>query len=208
MIWEERVALAQLFSKVPIGYNGTPQIHPQNCPFPFDDHRQNLIHPYQAQPHSPPQTVSGSNHPFCHSSYVQTGRWGRRVFYSISAPLAMLIESDALIIDSCQKRVTYLLWNGATYDGEIWHADACRPYVTRGLGLMSIEVIVAKKINILFKFSNVNKQYKLAVNNFGLRMVGWSTAQRTVLPAQRNGSSVKSVSQLTVQLTELGATGP
>ena len=30
-IWAERVA-------VPIGYNETPRIHPQNCPFSFDDH--------------------------------------------------------------------------------------------------------------------------------------------------------------------------
>jgi len=29
---------AQLFNKVTNGYNGTTQIHPQNCPFPFDDH--------------------------------------------------------------------------------------------------------------------------------------------------------------------------
>ena len=35
---EEHVVLAQLCNKVPIGYNGTPKIHPQNCPFPFDDY--------------------------------------------------------------------------------------------------------------------------------------------------------------------------
>ena len=28
---------SQLRNKVPIGYNGMPQIHPKNCPFPFDD---------------------------------------------------------------------------------------------------------------------------------------------------------------------------
>jgi len=27
----------QLCNEVPAGYNGKPQIHPQNCPFPFDD---------------------------------------------------------------------------------------------------------------------------------------------------------------------------
>jgi len=46
VIWEERFALAQLCNKVPIGYNGTPQIHPQNCRFPFDDHHPHLIHHY------------------------------------------------------------------------------------------------------------------------------------------------------------------
>jgi len=38
---EERVAVAQLCNncnKVPIGYNGTPQIHLRNCSCPFDDH--------------------------------------------------------------------------------------------------------------------------------------------------------------------------
>jgi len=55
------------------------------------------------------------------------------------------------------------------YAGEILHADARRPWAGPLLGLMSIEVIVVKKINILSKFSNVNK---LAINSFGLWMVG------------------------------------
>jgi len=64
-------------------YNGTPQIHPQNCPFPFDDHHPHLIHPSFDRPHSPSQTASGSNQPFCHSrAYTfpdrQTDRWNRR----------------------------------------------------------------------------------------------------------------------------------
>jgi len=46
-------------NKVPIGYNGTPQIQPTNCPFPFDDHHRNLIHPYRARPHSPVTTPNG-----------------------------------------------------------------------------------------------------------------------------------------------------
>ena len=35
----------------------------------------NLIHPYRARPHSPPQTASGSNQPCCHCSHVRTDRW-------------------------------------------------------------------------------------------------------------------------------------
>jgi len=38
--------------------------------------------------------------------------------------------------------VTYLLRNG----GEIWHADACRPCAGPLGGLMSIGVIVGKKM--------------------------------------------------------------
>jgi len=51
--------------KGPIGYNGTPQIHPQNCPFSFDDHHPHLITPILDRLHSPPQTASRSNQPFC-----------------------------------------------------------------------------------------------------------------------------------------------
>jgi len=88
----------QRCNKVPIGYNGTPQIHPPNCPFPFDDHHQNLIHPYQAQPHSPPQTASGSNQSCCHCSHVRTDRCATWEFSNMSALLAILIDSDVLII--------------------------------------------------------------------------------------------------------------
>ena len=70
--------------------------HARNSPFPFDDHHQNLIHPCQARPHSPAQTASGSNQPFCHSSHVRADRWDG-MFSNISALLAMLIQSDAVI---------------------------------------------------------------------------------------------------------------
>jgi len=46
------------------------------------------------------------------------------------------------------------------------------------LDLILIGIIVGKKINILFKFLNVNK---LAVNSFGPWMVGRLAVQRTVL---------------------------
>jgi len=57
---------------------------PPNCPFPFDDHHQNLIHPYQARPHSLPQTASRSNHPCHHCSHVRTDRWNE-----CSVPIAL-----------------------------------------------------------------------------------------------------------------------
>jgi len=59
-----------------------------NCPFPFDDHHQNLIHPYRARPHSPSQTASGSDQPFCYKSHVRTDRWDKRLLRSISALLS------------------------------------------------------------------------------------------------------------------------
>ena len=35
---------AQQRKKGPTGYSGMPQIHPKNCPFPFDDNHPHLIH--------------------------------------------------------------------------------------------------------------------------------------------------------------------
>ena len=61
---------------------------PPNCPFPFDDHHQNLIHPCRARPHSPRQTASGCDQPFCHNSDVRTNRWDMRLLRSISALLS------------------------------------------------------------------------------------------------------------------------
>jgi len=96
VIWEDRVPLAQLCNKVPFGFNGTPQIHPQNCSFTFDDHRLHLIHSSLDRPHSSTQTASRSSQPFCHSTLVghtqsdrptdrQTERWDRRQVYTVSA---------------------------------------------------------------------------------------------------------------------------
>ena len=61
-------------NKVHIGYNGTPQIHPPNCPFPFDDHHQNLIHRFRARPDSLPKTASRSIHVCGHNSHLWTDR--------------------------------------------------------------------------------------------------------------------------------------
>jgi len=44
---------AQLSNKVPSGYNGMPQIHPQNCPFPSTITTPHLIHPSLDRHHSP-----------------------------------------------------------------------------------------------------------------------------------------------------------
>jgi len=56
-------------------YNGTPQIHPQNCPSPFDDHYSHLLHPSIYRPHSASQMASGFNQPFCHNTLCsQTDR--------------------------------------------------------------------------------------------------------------------------------------
>jgi len=70
VIWEERVALAQLRSKVSIGYRGTPQIHPQNCPLP-----SRITTPIQyirflvsrPTPLTTPNSIR-INQPFCHST--------------------------------------------------------------------------------------------------------------------------------------------
>jgi len=55
---------------------------------PDYDHHQNLIHPYRARPHSPRQSASGSDQPFCHNSHVRTDRWDKQLLRSISALLS------------------------------------------------------------------------------------------------------------------------
>jgi len=82
----------------PLVTMGRHKFPPPNCPLPFNDHHRNLIHPYRARPHSPPQTASGSNQPFCHNTHVLTDRWDGRHFSNMSTLLSILIESVALII--------------------------------------------------------------------------------------------------------------
>jgi len=109
-------------------------------PVPFDDHHQNLIHPYRARPHSPPQTASGSNQPFCHCSHVRTDRWATWNVDPISAPL---YRSDALIIlmkvllQKCSPQDFYFYGNNdetlfgvillghPLHTNDIWHIAHC-----------------------------------------------------------------------------------
>jgi len=72
--------------------------HARNSPLPLRHMDFHLTHESLGPPHSPSQTAPGSNQPFRHSSYVRTDRWGGRLFSANSASLAMLIESDALIM--------------------------------------------------------------------------------------------------------------
>ena len=96
----------QLRNKGPIGYNGTPQIHPQNCPSP-----STIITPSN-KPIPRPTPITIPNGIRIQSANLpqntlwtdwpkdrQTDRWSRRMFHNMSAPLAMLIESDALIME-------------------------------------------------------------------------------------------------------------
>jgi len=73
------------------------QIHPQNCPFPFDIHHPQLIHPSFDHPHSPSQTASGFTQPFCDSTLSgQTDRHTHRLTDGIgdrSVPIALIIYS-------------------------------------------------------------------------------------------------------------------
>ena len=80
---------------------GTPN-SPKNWLFPFNDDHPYLRHPSLDQPHSPSQTAFGSKQPFFHNTFCRqtdrpTDRWSRQMFRNMSAPLAMLIDSDALI---------------------------------------------------------------------------------------------------------------
>jgi len=91
-----------LCNKVPTGYNGMPQIHPKNCPFPFDDNHPYLIHLSINQPHWPPKwhldPISRFATILCRQTDRPTDRWSRRMFCKMSALLAMLIDSSTLAI--------------------------------------------------------------------------------------------------------------
>ena len=54
---------AQLCNKIPIGYNGTSKIHPQNCPSPLT-----IMTPIYYTYPWPPQMASGSNQQFSHNT--------------------------------------------------------------------------------------------------------------------------------------------
>jgi len=49
--------------------------HARNRPFPLRHVDFHLTHECLSPPHSPPQTVSGSNHPCRHCSHLLTDRW-------------------------------------------------------------------------------------------------------------------------------------
>ena len=83
---------------------GRPKFTPKTAP-PLQQSPPHLIHPYQARPHSPPRTASGSSQPFWHNTLSgHTHRWSRQQVRNMSAPLVMLIESDALIIHDVKRR--------------------------------------------------------------------------------------------------------
>ena len=78
VIWEEgRVAVlyvAHVRRKVPIGYNGAPQIRSQKYPFPWTD-PQTPVPASSLDPSDLCQTASGSDPPFCHKAlHGQTDR--------------------------------------------------------------------------------------------------------------------------------------
>ena len=78
---------------------------PPNCPFTLDDYHQNIIHPYQARPHSPPQTASRFNQPFRHNPMC--GQTDGKTWSITLALCTILIESDALIM--CISRTDTVL---------------------------------------------------------------------------------------------------
>ena len=65
LIWEERVALAQLTTKPHYLQWAAPHFHPKMLP-PL---RQSSPRPSLDRPHSPPQTTTRSSRPFCHSTH-------------------------------------------------------------------------------------------------------------------------------------------
>ena len=63
-----RGAVAHIRRKVPIGYNGAPQIRPQKYPYPWTDPKTPLPASYLDQSDLWCQTASVSDPPFCHKA--------------------------------------------------------------------------------------------------------------------------------------------
>jgi len=76
--------------------------------------------------------------------------------------------------------VAYLLLNAASYDGEIWHADAYRPCAEHVLGFMSIGVVVTKIMTFFPKCVQIGLDFCCG----DLRSVG-ATAGSRPIPAGR-----------------------
>jgi len=102
--------LRKAHRKGPVGNNGMPQIHPQNCSFTFDDHHQNLVTHTKPDPthhpkrHTDPISRFATIHFPNRPTDRPTDRWYRQQAHTMSAPLAMLIESDALIKYKTRRR--------------------------------------------------------------------------------------------------------
>jgi len=94
VIWEQRIALAQLCNKVPIRYSVMPQIHPQNCPFPVDDHYPQVIHPSSTDLTDHPKWHF--THTDWHTDQPTDGTDNRST--PLVLMLAIFIDSDTLII--------------------------------------------------------------------------------------------------------------
>jgi len=99
VIWEEHVALAQLRNAVPIGYKGTPHIHPKAALSP----RRSPTPSNTPIPRPTPLTIPNDfriqlavlpQYTF-RTDRHQTDWWDKRQVYSNSA-YAVLIVSDAL----------------------------------------------------------------------------------------------------------------
>ena len=110
-----RAGSPPLMERISLVTVGCPHLSP-NCPFPSTIcTTSNTLNP--RRPHSPPQTASGSNQPFCHSTpFGQTDRptgrqtdrqtdrqsdtWDcRQVCTDTLLRSAILIESDVAKID-------------------------------------------------------------------------------------------------------------
>jgi len=112
---------------------------PPKLPLPLRRSPPKSNTPFPRLTHLPPQTASGSNQPFCHNSLLWTDRWGRWMFCTSIALLAVLIESDVLIIfyNICCLLVTFCAWHRLQcFDTVGWSAGRAS-----GLLILSGEVL-------------------------------------------------------------------
>ena len=102
--------------KVPITYNGMPQIHPQNCPLLFDDHCPHLIHTFLDQPTHHPKWHTDTLSRFATVYFLdrQTDRQTHRPThglgekhvpipaYAVLTIATRLIRWGSTVVDACK----------------------------------------------------------------------------------------------------------
>jgi len=74
----------------------------------------------------------------------------------------------------------YLLPNGSTCSSELLHADTCRRYAWHRLGLLSIGVVVGKKMKLFLPFAAVTQRPLLLYIDLDLGRVGRTAVTRSI----------------------------
>jgi len=130
----------QLCNKDPFGYNGMPQFTPKTATSPSTITIKNTDPTYHPKRHPFPVSRFATI-PFL-DRQTHTDRWARQQVHNMSAPLTMLIESDALIIIIITMQMMYMT---GVWPWVVWVSTCTRNCV--------VEPSPANSLKLLTSFS-------------------------------------------------------